>query len=85
MTRIFVGLCTLILTLVFTPALTRADPLVVTDGSITVTGLIGGPLGNLTGDNFAVGIGGSLLVCPGSCLIGPEMRRSVLDLTQRRD
>lgn len=59
MTRIFVGLCTLILTLVFTPALTRADPLVVTGGSITVTGISGGPLGHLTGDNFAVGIGGS--------------------------
>ena len=59
MTRIFVGLCALILALVFTPALTRADPLVVTDGTITVTGLTGGPLGHLTGDNFAVGIGGS--------------------------
>ena len=59
MSRIFVGLCTLILTLVFTPALTRADPFVVTDGTITVTGLTGGPLGNLTGDNFAVGLGGS--------------------------
>ena len=59
MTRIFVGLCTLILTLVFTPAPTRADPFVVTDGTITVTGLTGGPLGNLTGDNFAVRIAGS--------------------------
>src|SRR5215212_301425 len=59
MTRIFVGLCTLILTLVFTPALTRADPLLVTDGTITVTGISGGPLGNLTGDNFFIGIGGS--------------------------
>ena len=59
MPKIFGGLCTIFLTLVFTPVLTRADPLVVTDGTITVTGIIGGPLGNLTGDNFSVFIGGS--------------------------
>ena len=59
MSRIFGGLCTLILIVLFTPSLTLADPLVVTDGTITVTGIAGGPLGNLTGDNFFVGIGGS--------------------------
>ena len=59
MSKIFGGLGTLFLIIVFTPVLTRADPLVVTDGTITITGISGGPLGNLTGDNFSVGIGGS--------------------------
>ena len=59
MSRIFGGLCTLILIVLFTPALSRADPIVVTGGTITVSGISGGPLGNLTGDNFSAGIGGS--------------------------
>lgn len=59
MSRIFGGLCTLILIVLFTPALTRAEPMVVTGGTITITGLSGGPLGGLTGDNFFIGIGGS--------------------------
>lgn len=59
MSRIFGGLCALILIVLLTPALTRADPLVVTGGTITITGLGGGPLGGLTGDNFSAGIGGS--------------------------
>lgn len=59
MSRIFGGVCALILIVLFTPALTRADPIVVTGGSIMISGISGGPLGNLTGDNFFVGIGGS--------------------------
>lgn len=59
MPRIFGGLCTLILIVLFTPALTRADPIVVTGGTITITGISGGPVGHLTGDNFSAGIGGS--------------------------
>jgi hypothetical protein len=59
MSKIIGGLCTLFLIIVFTPILTRADPLVVTGGNIMISGIQGGPLGNLTGDNFRVGIGGS--------------------------
>ena len=61
MSRIFGGVCTLILIVLFTPALTRADPLVVTSGSITITGIMGGPLGSLSGDNFFItGLGGGV-------------------------
>ena len=61
MSRIFGGLCALILIVLFTPALTRADPLVVTDGTITITGIMGGPLGGLSGDNFVIaGLGGGV-------------------------
>jgi len=59
MSRIFGGLCTLFLIVVFTPALTRADPIVVTSGNIMVSGLIGGPVFNLSGNNFsATSLGG---------------------------
>jgi hypothetical protein len=61
MSRIIVGLCTLLLIVVFTPTLTRADPIVVTSGSIQITGIMGGPLGSLAGDNFlATGLGGGV-------------------------
>jgi PEP-CTERM motif len=59
MSRILGGLCTLFLIVVFTPALTRADPIVVTGGSVMVSGLAGGPVFNLTGNNFsATSLGG---------------------------
>ncbi len=61
MSKIFAGLCTLILIVLFTPTLTRADPLVVTSGSIEITGIMGGPLGGLSGDNFFIaGLGGGI-------------------------
>ena len=61
MSRILAGLCTLILIVFFTPALTHADPLVVTGGSVTITGIMGGPLGGLSGDNFLIaGLGGGI-------------------------
>ncbi len=52
MSRILGALCSLFLMVVFTPTLTRADPIVVTSGTITVSGLAGGPHFDLTGDNF---------------------------------
>lgn len=52
MSRIFVGLCSLLVIVVFTPAPTHADPIVVTSGTITVSGLAGGPHFNLSGNNF---------------------------------
>src|SRR5215217_3146136 len=59
MSRIFGGLCSLFLIVVFTPALTRADPIVVTSGTLTVTGLAGGPVFNISGNNFsATSLGG---------------------------
>lgn len=59
MSRIFVGLCSLVLLAVFAPTPTRADPIVVTSGTITVTGILGGAQGSLTGDNFFLtGLGG---------------------------
>ena len=59
MSRILGGLCTLFLIVVFTPALIRADPIVVTSGNIMVSGLAGGPVFNLSGNNFsATSLGG---------------------------
>lgn len=59
MLRSFVGLCSLLLIVVFTSTPTRADPIVVTSGSITVSGLAGGPHFNLAGNNFsATSLGG---------------------------
>jgi PEP-CTERM motif-containing protein len=52
MSRIPGVVCSLFLMVVFTPALARADPIVVTSGTITVTGIAGGPLFDLSGDNF---------------------------------
>jgi PEP-CTERM motif len=59
MSRILVGLCSLVLIVVFSPTPTRADPIVVTSGTITVSGLAGGPHFNLSGNNFtATSVGG---------------------------
>src|SRR4051794_5370593 len=59
MSRIFVGLCSLVLIAVFAPTPTRADPIVVTSGTITITGILGSAQGGLTGDNFFLsGLGG---------------------------
>ncbi|HKG47556.1 MAG TPA: PEP-CTERM sorting domain-containing protein [Pyrinomonadaceae bacterium] len=59
MSRIFGGLCTLFLIVLFTPALTRADPIVVTGGNVMVAGIGGGPTFTLTGNNFsATSLGG---------------------------
>jgi len=59
MSKFLAGLCTLFLIAVFTPALTRADPIVVTGGTLMVSGIAGGPMFSLTGDNFsATSLGG---------------------------
>lgn len=59
MSRILVGLCSLVLITVFAPTPTRADPIVVTGGTVTVTGILGSAQGSLTGDNLLVtGLGG---------------------------
>jgi hypothetical protein len=53
MSRILGGLCTLFLIVVFTPALARADQIVVTSGNVMISGLAGGPVFNLSGNNFS--------------------------------
>ena len=59
MSRMLGGLCSLFIIVVFTPTLTRADPIVVTSGTIMVSGISGGPLFNLSGNNFtAMNAGG---------------------------
>jgi PEP-CTERM motif-containing protein len=55
MPRIFAALCTILLFVAFTPRQTHADPILITRGSLTVTGLLGGPEYTLFGDNFATG------------------------------
>ena len=63
MSRIFSALCAMLLFVGFSSSTTQADPIVVTNGSLTVTGLAGGPNYMLFGDNFAasgVGEKGSL-------------------------
>lgn len=52
MTRIFSALCTLLLISAFSPSTTRADPLFITSGTLTVTGAIGAPHFTFSGTNF---------------------------------
>ena len=49
---------TLLLILVFTPSTSRADPIFITSGTLTVTGTVGGPRFSLSGDNFFASGGG---------------------------
>jgi len=58
MSKIFIALCTMLLFVAFTPTKTHADPIVITGGSLTVTGLAGGPDFTIFGENFAAGGGG---------------------------
>lgn len=60
MPRIVVVLCAFLL-LALTPTV-KADPIVITGGSLSVTGISGGPHFTLTGENFSVSGGGE----PGS-------------------
>lgn len=57
MSKIFSAFCTLLLLVLFTPTITKADPIIVTGGFITLSGPLGAPRFSLSGDNFAV-IGG---------------------------
>lgn len=54
MTKFFPLLCTLLLIVVFTPSTTQADPIFITGGSLTVTGL-DGPSYSIFGNNFSSG------------------------------
>ena len=60
MPRIVVVLCAFLL-LTLTPSV-KADPIVITGGSLSVTGISGGPHYGLSGENFSVTGGGE----PGS-------------------
>ena len=60
MSRILIVLCAFLM-LTLAPSV-KADPIVVTGGSLSVTGISGGPHFNLTGENFSVSGGGE----PGS-------------------
>ena len=55
MLRISSALCTLLVIFAFTPSTTNADPIFITSGTLTVTGLNGGPTYTLSGNNFAGG------------------------------
>lgn len=57
MSKILIVLCAFLM-LTLTPSV-KADPLVITSGSLSVTGLGGGPRYNLFGENFSVSGGGS--------------------------
>lgn len=52
MSKIIIGLCTFVL-LVITPSV-KADPVVITGGSLSVVGILGGPNYTMTGQNFVV-------------------------------
>lgn len=52
MSRIIIGLCAFVM-LVLTPSV-KADPIVITSGSLTVTGLAGSPTYSISGTNFSV-------------------------------
>jgi len=56
MPRIVIGLCALLM-LTLAPSV-KADPIVVTSGSLSVTGIFGGPSFTLFGENFSIAGGG---------------------------
>ena len=57
MSKIVIGLCAFVM-LVFTPSV-KADPIVITGGSLTIVGIFGGPAYSISGQNFsATSIGG---------------------------
>ena len=59
MSRVWGSLCTLSLLILFSPAITRADTIVITSGTLMFSGVAGGPAFNFAGDNFsAIGAGG---------------------------
>src|ERR1043165_6788951 len=60
MSKILIVLCAFLL-LTLTPSV-KADPIVVTSGSLSVTGISGGPSFSLLGENFSATGGGE----PGS-------------------
>lgn len=69
MSKIVIGLCAFVM-LVFTPSV-KADPIVITGGSLTIVGIFGGPTYSISGQNFsATSIGGdpgnspNCLPCP---------------------
>jgi hypothetical protein len=58
MSKILIVLCAFLM-LTLTPSV-KADPIVVTSGSLSVTGISGGPRYSLFGENFSVNGGGEL-------------------------
>jgi hypothetical protein len=52
MSRVIIGLCAFVM-LVITPSV-QADPIVITSGSLTVTGLSGTPRYSISGENLSV-------------------------------
>jgi hypothetical protein len=59
MFKILAGLCSLLFLVGFAPATAHADPLVVTSGTLSVTGIVSGPVFNFAGTDFsAIGGGG---------------------------
>lgn len=54
MSKLLIGLCTLILLATFMPSTAYADTIVVTSGSLTVPGFFQGPNYSFAGQNFSV-------------------------------
>lgn len=81
MSRIFTVLWTLLLIVVFTPSATRADPIVITGGSLTLLQFPSVPVYSLSGNNFsAVGIAPPGLV-PARGLCSPCASGTVINLS----
>lgn len=78
MPKTVIGLFILVLIVLFTPTTIQADPLVITGGTLTVTGSTGGPRFTFFGDNFVLGGGGEFgntgpqhcHPCSGSIFVG---------------
>jgi hypothetical protein len=54
MSKILCVFATLLFVTALAPATANADPIVITSGTLSVTGLVGGPEYTLTGENFSV-------------------------------
>jgi len=54
MSKLLIGLCTVLLFATLTPSTAQADPIVVTSGSLTVSGFFQAPNYSFAGQNFSV-------------------------------
>jgi hypothetical protein len=80
MSKILCVFATLLIIVALTPATASADPIVITSGTLTVTGLTGGPSYSFTGLNFVAGGGGDQGSSHPQMLCSPCVSGATIDL-----
>ncbi|HJP91223.1 MAG TPA: PEP-CTERM sorting domain-containing protein [Pyrinomonadaceae bacterium] len=80
MSKILCVFATLLMIVALTPATASADPLVITSGTLSVTGLTGGPFYGFTGLNFFAAGGGEQGSSHPQMLCSPCVSGAAIDL-----